>query len=92
MRLGYTQEQLADMMCTTKSMISYYENDHGDMKQSMVSEFARILNTSVEYLVCGIQKLPQNDAEVSEAILLFCQMDDVTRKMLLVQMRALVKM
>jgi len=23
-----------------KSMISYYENDHGDMKQSMIAEFA----------------------------------------------------
>ena len=89
--LGYTQEELAEMMCTTKSMISYYENDHGDMKQSMVSEFARVLNTSVEYLVCGIQKLPEKDAEVSEAVSLFSQMDAMTRKILLVQMRALAK-
>ena len=56
LRLGMTQEQLAEEMCTTKSMISYYENDHGDMKQSMISEFADILNTTVEYLVCGVVK------------------------------------
>ena len=38
-----TQEELAEEMCTTKSMISYYENDHGDIKQSMNAEFAVIL-------------------------------------------------
>ncbi|MCR5323056.1 MAG: helix-turn-helix domain-containing protein [Lachnospiraceae bacterium] len=27
-----TQEELAEEMCTTKSMIAYYENDHGDIK------------------------------------------------------------
>ena len=42
-RMGMTQEELAEKMCTTKSMISYYENDHGDMKQSMIAEFAVIL-------------------------------------------------
>ena len=56
LRLGMTQEQLAEEMCTSKSMTSYYENDHGDMKQSMISEFADILNTTVEYLVCGVVK------------------------------------
>ena len=47
-RLGMTQEELAEEMCTTKSMISYYENDHGDMKQSMIAEFAVILGTTDE--------------------------------------------
>lgn len=32
MRMGWTQEELAEKMNTTKSRISYYENDHGDMK------------------------------------------------------------
>ena len=54
--LGMTQEELAEEMCTTKSMISYYENDHGDMKQSMIAEFAVILETTVEYLACGVIK------------------------------------
>lgn len=44
-RKNMTQEALAEEMRTTKSMISYYENDHGDMKQSMISEFADILGT-----------------------------------------------
>ena len=48
-RKNMTQEELAEVMLTTKSMISYYENDHGDMKQSMIAEFAKILGTTVEY-------------------------------------------
>ena len=39
-RKNMTPEELAEAMLTTKSMISYYENDHGDMKQSMIAEFA----------------------------------------------------
>ena len=27
--LGWSQQELAEYMNTTKSMISYYENDHG---------------------------------------------------------------
>lgn len=60
-RKNMTQEALAEEMRTTKSMISYYENDHGDMKQSMISEFADILGTTVEYLICGVIKAPELD-------------------------------
>ena len=33
-RMGMTQEELAEEMCTIKSMISYYENDNGDTDES----------------------------------------------------------
>ena len=87
-RLGMTQEELAEEMCTTKSMISYYENDHGDMKQSMISEFARILNTTVEYLICGVIKIPEMDKESAEVLDLLSRMDEKTREVFLIQMRA----
>ena len=87
-RLGMTQEELAEKMCTTKSMISYYENDHGDMKQSMISEFADILNTTVEYLVCGVIKNPGLDPNSSEMLQLFSKMDARTKELFLIQMRA----
>ena len=87
-RLGMTQEELAEEMCTTKSMISYYENDHGDMKQSMISEFARILNTTVEYLICGVIKIPEMDKESAEVLELLSRMDEKTREVFLIQMRA----
>ena len=86
--MGMTQEELAEEMSTTKSMISYYENDHGDMKQSMISEFARILNTTVEYLVCGVIKTPEMNRESAEMLELFSRMDERTRELFLIQMRA----
>lgn len=90
-RLGYTQEQLADRMQTTKSMISYYENDHGDLKQSMISEFADILNTSVEFLMCGNSPYIEFDEDALEAAIIMSHLDARTRNLLLVQMRALAK-
>ena len=89
-RLGMTQEELAEEMNTTKSMISYYENDHGDMKQSMIAEFADILNTTVEYLVCGIVNESASDEISAEMLRLFSSMDEQTKEIMLIQMRALV--
>ena len=78
-------------MLTTKSMISYYENDHGDMKQSMIAEFAKILGTTVEYLVCGVIKESVPDESSAEMLQLFSSMDEQTKEIMLIQMRALVK-
>ena len=91
MRMGMTQEELAEIMCTTKSMISYYENDHGDMKQSLISEIADILNTTVEYLVCGVISDSGLDEDTKEVISLFKKMDTKTKEILLIQMRALAR-
>ena len=87
-RKGMTQEALAEEMRTTKSMISYYENDHGDMKQSMIAEFADILGTTVEYLICGVIKTPELDVDAAELLKLFEAMDEKTKQIMLVQMRA----
>lgn len=35
-RVGYTQEQLAEAMCVPKSTISAYENDKVDIKGSVI--------------------------------------------------------
>ena len=90
-RKNMTQEALAEEMRTTKSMISYYENDHGDMKQSMISEFADILGTTVEYLICGVIKAPELDSDSVELLKLFGAMDEKTRQIMLVQMRAVAR-
>ena len=90
-RKNMTQEELAETMRTTKSMISYYENDHGDMKQSMIAEFADILGTTVEYLVCGVIKTPELDADSVEILKLFGALDEKTRHIMLVQMRAVAR-
>jgi transcriptional regulator with XRE-family HTH domain len=90
-RKNMTQEELAEAMLTTKSMISYYENDHGDMKQSMIAEFADILGTTVEYLICGVIKAPELDTDSVEMLKLFGAMDEKTRQIMLVQMRAVAR-
>ena len=90
-RKNMTQEALAEEMRTTKSMISYYENDHGDMKQSMIAEFADILGTTVEYLVCGGIKAPELDADSVELLKQFEAMDEKTKQIMLVQMRAVAR-
>lgn len=88
-RCGMTQEELAEKMCTTKSMISYYENNHGDMKQSMIEEFAAVLGTTKEYLFCGLMALPDTDENTVEMLNLFTKMDATRQEWMLIQMRAL---
>jgi len=90
---GFLWESKASryLQISYKSMISYYENDHGDMKQSMIAEFADILGTTVEYLICGVIKTPELDADSVEMLKLFGAMDDKTRQIMLVQMRAVAK-
>ena len=75
-RKNMTQEELAETMRTTKSMIS---------------EFADILGTTVEYLVCGVIKTPELDADSVELLKLFGAMDEKTRQIMLVQMRAVAR-
>ena len=44
-RIGLTQEQLAEAMCVPKSTISAYENDKVDIKSSVVIELSKHLFT-----------------------------------------------
>lgn len=50
-RVGFTQEQLAEIMCIPKSTISAYENDKVDIKSSVIAELSRHLVTKPDYLL-----------------------------------------
>ena len=89
-RIGMTQEELAEKMNTTKSMISYYENDHGDMKLSLISEFACVLKTSAEYIVCGESNYPFLTKEEQEMIDLYNKMDRKEQEIVLIMMRSVI--
>ena len=78
-------------MLTIKSMISYYENDHVDMNQSMIAEFEDVLGTTVEYLICVVIKIPELDEDFVDMLQLFRAMDEMTKKIMLVQMRVVAK-
>ena len=51
MKMGMTQDELAEALLTKKSTISAYENDKIDIKISILKHIAKILDTSVFYLV-----------------------------------------
>lgn len=50
-KLGITQDELAVALLTKKSTISACENDKIDIKVSILKQIAKILDTSVFYLV-----------------------------------------
>ena len=56
-----TQEQLAEILLTSKMTISHYENDKYDLSSSTLQLVAEALDTSVSYLVDGI--VPPNERE-----------------------------
>ena len=56
MKMGMTQDELAEALLTKKSTISAYENDKIDIKVSVLKDLAKVLCTNVAYLVDGDEK------------------------------------
>lgn len=52
-KMGMTQEELAELFCCKKSLISQYENDKVDIKGSVIVELAEYLGTTAGYLLNG---------------------------------------
>ena len=85
-RLGMTQEELAEALFVEKSMISYYENDKKEMRASGLAEMARVLQTTPNYLLGYAYS--DNDF-LSEALsLLEGIKDETVKKVLLAQIKA----
>lgn len=88
-RKGYTQEQLAEVMCIPKSTISAYENDKVDIKGSVLVELSGFLDTTPNYLLGAEDK--EEDAVVVEMNSLLRQIsDDKAKTILLAQIKAIV--
>ena len=87
MKMGYTQEKLAELMCIPKKTISGYENDRVDIRSSVISELAEHLHTTPNYLL-GYEEDPAL-AAITNAL------NDITDVMfffmLLLQIHALAK-
>ena len=52
---GYTQQQLADKLCVTKSVISYYELQERYPSPEVLIKLSSIFHVSTDYLL-GIEK------------------------------------
>lgn len=86
-RLGMTQEELAEALYVEKSIISYYENDKKEMRASGLAELAKVLQTTPNYLL----GFADNDGFADEALgLLRDVKDQSVREILLKQIRALI--
>lgn len=81
-RIGLTQEQLAEAMCVPKSTISAYENDKVDIKSSVVDELSKHLLTSPNYLH-GYKEEQEHDSYVVSAAAIFRSIKDEKVKALL---------
>ncbi len=90
MRLGMTQEELADALFVEKSLISYYENDRKEMKASGLVEVARALYTTPDYLL-GFEE--EKEPFEKEAFgMLQSIADESVRAVLLTQIKAVANM
>ena len=90
-RLGMTQEELAERTFIPKPTISNYENDRIDIKSSVIAELAEALQTDPNYLILGEKAPETNNRFESEAAELFSKITDPkVQEMLLKQIRALV--
>lgn len=87
-RLGMTQEELAEALYVEKSIISYYENDKKEMRASGLAEIAKVLQTTPNYLLGFADN---NDGFADEALgLLRDVKDQSVREILLKQIMALI--
>ena len=85
-RKGLTQDELAFEMCLCKQSISSYENDKAELGLSVITELARLLDTTPAYLI-GIEE--EHDPYISEMIGLMRRIkDDRVKEMLIAQIRA----
>ena len=91
-RIGLTQEQLAEAMCVPKSTISAYENDKVDIKSSVVYELSKHLLTSPNYLHGYKEEQEQDPYAVSAAAIFRSIKDEQVKALLLGQIQLAGKM
>jgi transcriptional regulator with XRE-family HTH domain len=90
--IGMTQDELAEKLCIPKTTISAYENDKIDIKGSRIAELARALFTTPNYLL-GFEEEKNEEQRMDEGILAMLGRikDEKIKKMLMVQIEAMVK-
>ena len=87
-KMGLTQEKLAELMCVPKPTISSYENDRIDIKGSVIVELANVLHTEPNYLLLGEVKKEADPFVETMVAMLQNIKDEKTKELLLLQMRA----
>ena len=90
LKVEMTQEELAVRLCTTKPLISQYENNKVDIKGSIILELAKILETTTGYLLNEELSGDMMDLIEKEMIILLKMLEnDKIRHVALKQLKAL---
>ena len=88
MKMGMTQDELAEALLTKKSTISAYENDKIDIKISILKQIAALLGTTVAYLADG-EKTEIGEDVMQVALLLQGMQNEELRKVAMEQVKLL---
>ena len=86
-KLGMTQQDLADALYIPKTTVSSYERDVVDMKMSIIKELAKVLHTTVGYLIDG-EKM-ELDADVMQVATMMQEMPVELRRVAMEQVKVL---
>ena len=87
-KMGMTQDELAEALITKKSTISAYENDKIDIKISILKQIAALLGTTVAYLADG-EKTEIVEDVMQVALLLQGMQNEELRKVAMAQVKLL---
>jgi len=88
-KMGMTQEELAERLYIPKSTLSAYERDVVDMKMSAIQQIAKELHTTAGYLIEGEKMEIEN--EIMQAVMMLQEMPEGLRKVAVEQMKVLLK-
>ena len=90
-KMGMTQEELAEVLYTKKCTISAYETGKIDIKVSILKDIARILNTTAGYLMDGEEM--GFDADVMQLAMMLQEMKNKdVRNVAIEQVKILAKL
>ena len=88
MKMGMTQEELAEALLIKKSTVSAYENDKIDIKISILKQIAALLGTTVAYLADD-EKTEIGEDVMQVALLLQGMQNEELRKVAVEQVKLL---
>ena len=85
--LGLSQENVADALNIKAAAVSQYESDKNDIAASRLTELAKVLDTSADYLLTG--KEMGLDADEMELIAIFRELKGNTKEIAMQQIKVL---
>lgn len=87
---GYTQEQLANILHTSRSRIGMYEKGMREPDFEMQEAIADLFNVNLDYLIGRKNDVPEFDPEMLTLIEIYSKCNDENKDHILAYARALM--